>query len=405
MRITLTQNLIDRGLKIQPGRQHQEFCDMSCQSLYLEIRASNPTQGTYYLRHRDGSATKHYRLGTSNTISLAVARQKANALKSELVINGKKTVAEDTKPAELLVSDLFEQYVFPHNMHRKRSHARDLEMYKLKLKPIFGSMYIRDVTGRAVQLFHTQLLQEKKAPATCDHYVKLLRSAYNHAVRWNLIEKSPLNGIKLFNADNRIDNIPDSRQLSALLKVLQTDSNRTVCRIALLLLASGARVSELLSAKWSMVDRKNRVWRIPALSSKSKQIRSVPLSDAAMDVINQLQTEGHYDYLFVNTKTGLPYTTVQKVWCRLKRKAGLSKMRLHDLRHCNASYMVSSGVSLYVVQDILGHSDPKITMRYCHVASDTKLSASNTASAIIKAAMPFNITVGKIMEGIPEAVA
>ena len=396
MRIALTQSMIDKGLRLQNGKQHEEFCDTGCKSLYLELRASNPAQGTYYLRHRNGSATKHYRLGTSNTMSLSAARQKAGALKSELAISGNNTAEENAKPAELLVSDLFEQYVFPHNVHRKRSHARDLEMYKLKLKPIFGSMRLCEVTRRDVQLFHTKLLQEKKAPATCDHYVKLLRSAYNHAVRWDLIEKSPLNGIKLFNADNRIDNVPDSQQLSALLKVLQTDSNRTVCRIALLLLATGARVSELLNAKWSMVDRKNRVWRIPALSSKSKRIRSVPLSDAAMDVINQLQTEGHYEYLFVNAKTGLPYTTVQKVWCRLKRAAGVSKMRLHDLRHCNASYMVSSGVSLFVVQDILGHSDPKITMRYSHVASDTKLNASNTASAIIKAAMPFNIVGGNM---------
>jgi integrase len=140
-----------------------------------------------------------------------------------------------------------------------------------------------------------------------------------------------------------------------------------------------------------MTDRKNRVWRIPASNSKSKRIRSVPLSDAALDVLNQLKTEGKYEYLFINEQTGKPYTTIHKVWERLRRKAGLSKLRLHDLRHCNASWMVSSGISLFIVQEILGHSDPKVTMRYAHVASKTMLEASNTASAVIKASMPVAV--------------
>ena len=390
MRITLTQHMIDKGLRIASGKQHEEFCDLSCPSLYLEIRASNPTLGTYYFRQRTGSTTKHHRLGTSNSLSLMEARKRARALKLELSNIDEKVATQNAKPPELHVSELFERYVFPHNVHRKRSHHRDVEMYNLRIKPAFGSKLLSAVSRRDVQLFHTQLLQEKKAPATCDHYVKLIRSAFNHAVRWELIDKSPLNGIKLYNADNRVENVPDSQQLESLLRVLQTDENRTVCQIALMLLATGARVSELLNAKWSMLDRQNHVWRIPATTSKSKKIRSVPLSEAAMDVINQLNTENMYEYLFVNEKTGLPYTTVHKVWCRLKAKAGLPKMRLHDLRHCNASWMVSSGISLYIVQDILGHSDPKITMRYSHVASDVKLNASNTASAIMKAAMPLN---------------
>jgi integrase len=127
-------------------------------------------------------------------------------------------------------------------------------------------------------------------------------------------------------------------------------------------------------------------------------IRSVPLSDAALDVLNQLGTEGIYENIFVTAK-GIPYTTVHKVWGRIRRKAKVPKLRLHDLRHCNASWMVSQGISLFVVQEILGHSDPKVTMRYSHVANKTMLEASNKASDYIRAAMPLNtgVTESKIM--------
>ena len=355
----------------------------------------------YYLRFKspETNKTAYKSLGHLMEISLAEARKRAVAEKAALKINGDPRGAKKVKSGSITVTDLFEKHLFPHTLSRKRSHSRDKEMYDLRIKKAFGSKRLCDMTRREVQVFHTQLLEEKLAPATCDHYVKLMRAAFNHAVRWELMEKNPLSGIRLYSVDNRIENVPDQESLGRLLKILQTDKNRPVCLIALYLLATGARLSEALNAKWAMTDRENRVWRIPASTSKSKRIRSVPLSDAAMDVINQLQTEGKYDYLFVNVETGKPYTNIHKAWHRMRLKAGLPTLRLHDLRHCNASWMVSSGISLFVVQEILGHSDPKVTMRYSHVANQTKLDASNTASAIIKASMPVAV------DASPEAKA
>jgi integrase len=83
------------------------------------------------------------------------------------------------------------------------------------------------------------------------------------------------------------------------------------------LLSTGARMNEALQATWSQVDRQNRVWRIPASNSKSKRVRSVPLNDAALDVLAQLDTEGKHDHLFLNRKTKKPFSNIHKVWERL----------------------------------------------------------------------------------------
>lgn len=168
--------------------------------------------------------------------------------------------------------------------------------------------------------------------------------------------------------------------------MLRTDGNRPVCRIALFLLATGARLNEALSATWSHVDRDNRVWRIAATNSKSKRIRSIPLNDGALEVLAEVDTAGRFGHVFVNAETGKPYTTIAKVWERLRKEAWLPHLRLHDLRHSFASFLINNGRTLYEVQQILGHSDSKVTERYAHLSKKTLQDAADSASKVIKGA-------------------
>jgi integrase len=94
------------------------------------------------------------------------------------------------------------------------------------------------------------------------------------------------------------------------------------------LLSTGARLNEALQDKWKDVDRKSRGWRIDAAVSKSMRVRSVPLNDSAIEVLDRLDTEDKYEYLFINRKTRLPFTTIHKVWERLRTAAGLPRLRI-----------------------------------------------------------------------------
>ena len=106
------------------------------------------------------------------------------------------------------------------------------------------------------------------------------------------------------------------------------------------------------------------VFIVRASNSKSKRLRAVPLNSNAIEILNQLDSQGKFDHLFINRKTGKPYVNIAKVWVRLRKQAGLPHLRMHDLRHQYASFLVNGGRTLYEVQQILGHSDPKVTMRY-----------------------------------------
>lgn len=85
-------------------------------------------------------------------------------------------------------------------------------------------------------------------------------------------------------------------------------------------------------------------------------------------------------WVFLNVRTGKPFVSIDRAWDRLRAKAGLEDVRIHDLRHSFASRLVNNGRSLYEVQKILGHATPQMSMRYAHLASSRLQDAANAVS-------------------------
>jgi integrase len=345
--LKLTPDLIAKGLECPLGKFRTEFCDTDLPGLYLEVRATSPGQGTYYLRYKDSNAkTCHQKIGRTREISLADARKRTRTLKAEIQLGADPRGEVKAAKAVITFGDFFDQHYLPYVMPRKRSWKRDEELFRLRIRPVFGQKRLNEITRQQVQTFQASVLSQGLSAATADHHVKLIRQALNLAVEWELLERNPASGVRLFNIDNKVEHYLDQPQLDQLLTVLRTDENRPVCMIATFLLSTGCRLNEALKATWSQVDRQTRVWRIPASNSKSKRIRSIPLNDSALEVLSELGTEGVHDHLFVNVRTQARYTTMHKVWGRLRRKAGLPHLRIHDLRHQFASFLINSRSSV-----------------------------------------------------------
>jgi integrase len=338
------------------------------------------------LRYKNNAGkTAHQKIARTSDITLADARAQARMLKAEIGLGRDPRAEERAKQEIITYTDFFDKHYLPYVTPRKRSWKRDKELFQ-RIKAVFGNKRLDQITRRRIQQFHTELLAEGLATASANHHLKLIRHSLNLAVEWEMLEKNPATRIHLLKEDNNVENYLNHEELERLLTVLRTDSNRAVCSIALFLISTGARLNEALRATWSQIDRVNRVWRIPASNSKSKRIRAVPLNDSALDVLKRLDTEQEFDFLFVNRRTKKPYNNIHKSWVRLKTKAGLSHLRLHDLRHQYASFLVNSGRTLYEVQQILGHSAPIVTQRYAHLSTRTLQDAANSASDVIKAA-------------------
>jgi len=145
-----------------------------------------------------------------------------------------------------------------------------------------------------------------------------------------------------------------------------------------MLILTGARKREVLDARWEDFDFERRLWRIH--TTKLGKPRFVPMSDG---VINLLETVPRHncDWVFPNPKTLKPYVSIYCSWDSARREAGLGDVRIHDLRHSYASFLVNAGRTLYEVQRLLGHTQIKTTQRYAHLSHDTLLSATNAATA------------------------
>jgi integrase len=387
--VQLTQSML-QALKPAPGKARTEYCDDAhgVPGLYVSVSAGSPIM-TFYLRYKDATGkTCHQKIGRTSEITLADARKQARQLKAEITANGRDPRAEaKALKAVLTLDEFWSQHYLPFATPRKRSIKRDEIIYRLQLQPTLGKLRLNQITRQQILSLMAKHKANGLAEASADHIGRLARRMLGLAVQWEMLDKNPASRIELFNPDNRVEHYLDDSQLQRLVSVLKTYPAKEVALICMFLLATGCRVNEALTAKWDLVDRQNRIWRVSAENSKSGKSRVVPLSDAALDVLDQVGTEGKYEQVFINPDTEKPFVHIRHTWRRIREKAGLSWLRLHDLRHNMASMMVNAGRSLYEVQNVLGHADSRMTQRYAHLSSKTLQDAANSASVKIMEAM------------------
>ena len=144
---------------------------------------------------------------------------------------------------------------------------------------------------------------------------------------------------------------------------------------------TGARKREALDAQWRDFDIDRRDWRVPM--SKSGRPRHIPLSEGVIQLLQTVPRFPDCPFVFPNPKTLKPYESIFNSWNTARKLAGLADVRIHDLRHSFASFLVNNGRSLYEVQKILGHTQIKTTQRYAHLSQDTLLDAANTAGVAL----------------------
>jgi len=172
-----------------------------------------------------------------------------------------------------------------------------------------------------------------------------------------------------------------AEETQRLLEALDTDQNQTAARSIKLLLLTGARRNEITGAKWEYIDWQNKTLLVPC--SKSGRPRFIQLNSAALELLRSLPREAGNGFIFPSPVTGRPSASLHFPWTRIRKRAGLTEFRLHDLRHSFASFLVNKGVSIYIVQGLLGHANVRATQRYAHLANETLSDAAELIPAVI----------------------
>ena len=368
------------------GKRKTEYFDTICKNLSLEVRAAGGK--TYYRRYRDDRGRiRQIKLGDERVLSLADARRLADKIGHQVAMGcdplEKKQLARQVPTLTQFIDERYLPFIKTY----KRSWDCDVSLLKNHLLPRFGGRYMDEITRQDIVKMHHDRRAAGAAPGSANRLLILMRYIFNLAIKWDVpgIKANPCKGVPLLEVNNKKERYLSVEEAQRLYEVVCQSENAMLKYVVPMLILTGARKREVLDAKWQDFDFSRRVWRIPM--SKSGRARHVPLSDGAMTLLSTMPRKPGCDWAFANPDTGKPYVSIFYAWNAARKQAGLSDVRLHDLRHSTASFLVNAGRTLYEVQHILGHTQVKTTQRYAHLSQDTLLAAANAATAAVGAVM------------------
>jgi len=359
-----------------PDRKKVDYWDTGtvCNGLVLEVRSTGGR--TWYLRYQDQHGRqRQHKIGRWEDLAFDQVRKTARKLRSEVVLGGDPAAQKAAVKAVPTYAELAQQHL-DHAKTYQRSYATT-EMYvRRHILPRWGKKHLTDITQPDVAKWLADKADEGLAPATVEKIRVIFGRSFELAMRWNIPggEKNPVRGIPRRRFVNARDRSLNSMEIERLRRAVAQSRNKQLPEIVGLLLLTGARVSEVLSAEWKNVDIERRTLLIPM--SKTGKARFIPLSRAATDLIGGIKRKDGARYLFPSrTNPDGHLTTIKHAWQTARSEAKLGDLRIHDLRHAAASAMVSAGVDLFAVGRVLGHANHASTLRYSHLAQDTLLAA------------------------------
>ncbi|PZU09861.1 site-specific integrase [Sphingomonas sp.] len=363
------------------GKTKIDYFDTAITGFVLEVRKTGGK--TYALRYRDAyNRQKQYRIGAASDVTCDHARKVAQRVRSRVTVGedpSQERAAKRSVPTFAEVAKRFLEHVSGY----KRAPDVDERYLRLHILPKFGRRRIDEIHQTDVSAFLKAKLNDGYAPATVNRFHVIINHLYKLAKRWGIVgaEKSPTEGLTKLQMNNERERFLSADEADRLKVAIEGSRNKQLKHIVALLLLTGARKRELLDAKWEDFDSDRRVWRIPL--SKSGKARFVPLSGAALAVLDQLPRWKGCPYLVPNPNTRKPFNSIFHGWDTARKEAGLPEVRMHDLRHTAASNLVNSGQSLYVVSKVLGHAQQSTTQRYAHLSQDTLLAAVDAAADVM----------------------
>jgi len=351
------------------GRAHIEIFDTLMRGLYVDVLANG--RMAFRVRYRQDGKKRGHTLGNARLLTVAEARDLARTALRKVIAGGDPKAVDQPIDGPTIAHFYTQQYL-PFVKSYKRSWDTDETMIRNHLVPALGDRAMGSLIPPDIARVVESMRGRGYAAGTINRVLVLLRYGYTLALRWHIdgVDSNPAKELKNLKEDNKIERYLTPEQTSRLLAAVRNSQNPLLADIVAFLLFTGARKREALDAQWQDVDWRQKLWRIP--KTKSGKVRHVPLSSGALGLLQGLKEKADpaFEHIFANPHTGQPFVSIFYSWDTARKEAGLPELRIHDLRHSFASFLVNAGRSLYEVQELLGHADIRTTSRYAHLSRE-----------------------------------
>jgi integrase len=328
----------------------------------------------FVYNYRINGRQRRYTIGEYPGVTPAQARNKAQKLRSAVESGVDPLDQRQREQAAPTIAELASEYLRDPDVLKKRPYTLRNERNMLRgiITPKLGRLKVQSVGRNDVAKLHKSL---EATPYQANRVLAQISILFTFAIREHLRIDNPARGVKKFHEERR-NRWLTNEELDRLSSALDSYTDQTAANSIRLLLLTGAREGEVLSAAWQEFDLHRGIWTKPSHHTKQKRTEHVTLSDAAITLLKQMAKQKQGEHLFPGKSRGAR-VSIRRPWKQVCKSAGLGGLRIHDLRHNFASYLVSSGVSLHIVGRLLGHTQPQTTARYAHLADSPLREAAN----------------------------
>lgn len=374
----LTKRIVDAAVK-----QDKDSYLWDDELTGFGVKITPAGKKVFLIQYRVGGAkgrTRRVTLGHLGPVTCDEARTRAKELLG-MVKTGKDPAEErDRRKAEKTFGETITSFEKSHVDLKTKD--RTAEEYKRALKLHVPDKLRRRPIGDIGRADMEQLHQDlSETPTMANKVIAILSKLFSWAEKTGVrpTGENPCRYVERYDEVKR-ERFLSPDELANLGKALAADERPYVVAAIRLLLFTGARVSEILTAEWSWVDLAKGTIRLPDSKTGRKTLH---LSAPALEVLNGLAKVKDNPFVIVGEVEKAHLVNIQKPWRAIRKAAGLDDVRLHDLRHTFASVGVEGGASLVMVGALLGHTQPQTTKRYAHLANDPQRVAADAIATRI----------------------
>ena len=349
------------------------------------VRVRGSGRKYYVVQYRADGRVRRITLGRHGAVPTETARRRAMAAISEAKGGGDPAAARDERRKAVTMKQLgkrfLEEYV-PN--HCKPSTAYEYgRSVKFFIDPRIGRRKVRDIKRSDIAELHHEL---RETPYQANRTLGVLSKMFSQAEVWGLRRdgSNPCLHVKRYKEEKRerFLNAEEFSRLGQVLDEILRDGSETRSAVVAfrLLMLTGCRLSEIQKLRWEHVDLEAGELHLPDTKTGG---RAVPLAPSAVRLLETLPRDEDNLWVIAGKKPDSHLTDLQHPWRRIRARANLEDVRIHDLRHSFASRALALGEGLAMIGKLLGHTQVQTTARYAHLARDTvKASAARIGDSI-----------------------
>lgn len=343
----------------------------------------------FVVQYRAGRRSRRMGLGPSAILTCEQARTRAIAIIAAARGGDDPADRRDAARKAITVRELAERFDREHiSLRLKQSTAKGYRrMLERVVIPALGSHRVTEVTRADIAKVHHDL---RHIPYDANRCLEIISKMFNLAEMWGLRPDgtNPRKHIKKYPEEKRERFLSPSelKRIGEVFRDMEAETVELPSAIAAarLLVLTGCRLGEIMTLKWEYVDIAAKALRLPDSKTGAKVVH---IGQPAIDVLQKIERVDNNPWVIVGALPGSRLSDLQPFWQRVRARAGLKDVRIHDLRHTFASTAVASGQGLPMIGKLLGHTQVQTTARYAHLAADPIKDAADQVSSTIAASL------------------